>query len=81
MTIATYIMNLKTVRIGLFIIGYIMAVYVLYYSVRWEDFGYQFSLFGLDITAIAIITVILLITLLSHSLIKTAILGKFGIDL
>jgi len=81
MSIATSIMNLKTVRIGLFMIGYIMAVSVLYYSVRWEDIGFQFSFLGYDITAITIITVVLLITILSHSLITSAISGKFNVDI
>jgi hypothetical protein len=81
MSITNTILNFKTVRIGLFIIGYIMAVYVLYYSVRWEEFGFEITFLGLNITAIVIITIILMITLLSHTLIKTALLGKFGIDL
>ena len=67
-------------RIALFFIGLAIAVFIFIFTFDYENLPFEISIIGYNITTVAFVSFIVLTSILSGSLIKSALLGKYRLD-
>ena len=68
-------------RILIGIIGFAILLFLFVFSFRWEDFGIEFSGFGVNITAYVYASIMILAGILGGSMLKSAVERKGKIDI
>ena len=77
----TELLNYPPIRLILGLIGFGIMLFFFVYSFRWEDFGIDFSILGVNISVYAYASFAILAGIVGSSLFKSAILKKGKIDI
>lgn len=73
--------NNPFIRIFSGIVGFVILIFLFVYSFRWESIGIEFSAFGYDISNYAWATLLILSGILASTLFKSALIGKWRVDI
>ena len=67
-------------RIGLFLIGLSIAVFLFIFSFDYETLPFQINAVGYNITTFAFATFVIITGIIAGTLIKSGVLGKYRLD-
>lgn len=68
------------IRVLAFMVGMGIAIFLIVYSIRWEDLPIQLTMAGSNVTPWAMAGIIVLFGIVAGTLIKSALLGKWRLD-